>query len=142
MELITINLNTNNPNDKQNVIYTDQLDTRLKLKIAYDMYSEMFRGYKQYYKLGRHDKTYLSGCDKWCDEFYFEVKDFLNDFSKEVGNDEISKFKTIVKKTNKTFDDYLYLREFMPMFLKKVGIRDIVREKDNPETAIEDDLFK
>lgn len=128
-------------NNKENVIYTDQQATRLQLRTAYEMYAQHFRGYNQARKLGKIDGILLSGTDKWADECWFESKDFIDDFKSKITDTDIQKFKGIFKKTKKTYEDYRWLRDFMPTFLKKVGIRDLTREKDNPDTAVEDELF-
>lgn len=125
-------------NEKDKIIYTNKERTEMHFAIAENGYLEHYTVYNMYVKGIKKIRPLenISGMIRYSEYFYLVANDFFDDFKKDIGEEDINKFKSIMSQENKGFEDYRFIAFFIEKFGKKTGMRNISRDKDNINESV------
>ena len=122
--------------DKKNkFIFTDSFRTKDILWEAYAGFIDAYNNSKMLASIHRQDPIEIATMNKYAFYFYDEIQDFLDDFKEDIK--DIESIKEIFEKSTIELDDYTKIRKFFATFMKISGIKNIVKEKDNPSNSVE-----
>lgn len=124
---------TNEKKDK--FIFTDSFRTKDVLWNAYTGFIDAYHDYKMLACIGRLDPITNATMNKYAYYFYNEIEDFLDEFETDLEN--IKEIKKIFEAEQIDLEDYKKIRHFFGTFMKISGIKNIVKEKDDPSTSVE-----
>jgi len=117
---------------KDKFIFTDSFRTKDILWEAYTGFIDNYHDFNMLYRTGTFNPVVLAAMNKYANYFYNEIEDFVDDF-KIKGAKEI---KELFDKEDIPLEKYKNIRKFFSKFMHKSGIKNIVKEKDNPGKAI------
>jgi sulfur relay (sulfurtransferase) DsrC/TusE family protein len=114
----------------KNYIFTDPYRTKEILWDAYEGFIEKF----SLAIINYNDIITKYALDRHAQMFYYESKDFYEEFEKELGKEKINTITYIMENMEgkeRTLKDYRLLRKFFSKFMTKSGIRKIVKEEED-----------
>ncbi|GAH09270.1 unnamed protein product, partial [marine sediment metagenome] len=85
--------------------------------------------------MNRQDPINIASMNKYAVYFYDEIEDYIEDF--QYGENVSEKIKLIFKQEKFIEEDYTTIRKFFAKFMRVSGIKNIVKEKDNPSNSVE-----
>ncbi|HUC78996.1 MAG TPA: hypothetical protein VMQ58_02020 [Candidatus Saccharimonadales bacterium] len=125
--------------EKEKIIYTSRERTEKHFEIAENGYLEHYTVYNMFmraFNKPKENTDSLAGMIRYSEYFYLVANDFFEDFEKEIGKENIERFKKIMNSNDKQYDDFRFIAFFIEMFGKKTGMRNISRDKDNINESV------
>lgn len=117
-------------------IFTDSYRTKDIIWEAYAGFVDSYHNYIMLHSLGRSDPITTATMNKYAHYFFDEIFDYLEDFEKQ-GDSSIENIKIIFDKEYWNLKDYTEIRKFFAKFMKLSGIKNIIKDKDDPSKSVE-----
>lgn len=114
---------------KDNVIWTDNENTRSLLWEAYNGFVEHYNNYMMYNSINRDNPVVMAGLIRYASFFYEEARIFFNKI--KIPNDDVVRAKNIFENNSISQEDLYFLRRFFNDFLFHSGIKNVLITKDN-----------
>ena len=128
------------PNPKGKFIFTDSFRTKDILWEAYTGFIDNYHDYKMLKSMTRSDPITTAAMIKYAYYFYEEIEGFLESFKEDLKNTE--EIKKIFEQEEFLDEDYSTIRKFFAKFMQISGIKNIVKEKDDPSSSVEMNRWK
>jgi hypothetical protein len=121
--------------DKNKFMVRDSDQTKYYLWDAYEGYQEHFGNYIMYERLGVVPLEITAGLYKYLVKFYYQIYKKVDEFEK-IQEEDIKKYKKLLNKDPLNKNDYVFIMEFIEMFMQESGVKNIVFETDDPGQSI------
>lgn len=139
------NKDFHNNSGEDNVIYTDYQDTKNEIKDYAKGWLHHFSNYLMY-----PNPENVMGMKKYAMRFITKTKMGYSKFRNDKGKDKsrenkfepeeiqvvLDVYDKLLKKAKITDEEYICLNDFIYKYMNISGIDDIIREKDDPATAV------